>query len=414
MIKEKYVLRSKITELSVGNNQITAIKKSDTTKTGLRLYSDGCIGVAGAIGVFDENKLHDRAKQMLGFKIPYGCEPAGAVGKTVDLSGIFQLPEVEFVRRSEELLVMLSEKYPQFAFSHKITCEEREERLFNDNGADLTYRDKHTQAALLIKHKESNNMMDSIGVSVTRTFDLDDAFKTISETCDCYDEKTPLPDEKMPVVFLVDQQTIMSKFFFDLNGRAMGTGASIFTGKLGEKLFADDFSLQVKLDPLNEYKCFFDFEGTVLPDDRFDLIKNGVYLSPFSSKKIAKDYGYAPTGSASGDYDSVPKTSFETISIVSSGKTIKELLGGRKAIYAVIAGGGAYTPQGEFASPVQASFLFDGESLQGRLPQISIRSNVYDLFGKDFIGLATDGNSPNSPLKYLAVDMHVSQIGDWI
>ena len=414
MIKETYFYKTKETELSVTNNEITAIKKSDTAKTGLRLYDGGCIGVAGAIGAYDESKLIDRAKHMLSFKIPYDCEPAGGFSKTVDLSSSFAISEEEFVSTSEQLLSKLGKQYPHFAFSHKITCLESEKSLRNDLGANLSYKDKYIQAVFLIKHKESKNMMDSFGISVTRGYDLLDAFETVSETCAKYDEKLPVPEEKMPVVFLSNPETVLTKFYSDLNGRVMGTGASMFSGKLGEKLFSDAFSLCVKREPHEHYSCFFDAEGSVLPGDSFALIESGVLKSPYSSKKVAKEYGYAVTASAEGEYDSVPDASYESIAVQSSGKTISELLGGRKAVYVVFASGGDFTPQGEFASPVQSAFLFDGNDLLGRLPQISIRSNIYDMFGKDFIGLSSDGKSPLNPFKYLAVEMNVSTIDGWL
>ncbi|MCL2703760.1 MAG: metallopeptidase TldD-related protein [Defluviitaleaceae bacterium] len=414
MINELYSQKVKKTILSVTNNKITGILKSDTAKTGLRLYNDGIIGVAGAIGVYDEAKLANRAKQMLNFKVPYNCEPAGNIERTVDLSDSFALSDEDFIKTSETLLEKLAKQYPQFAVNHQIIYNETETRLRNSNGANLVFKDKTVKVVLLMKHKESKNMMDSLGISFSRGYDLDDVFNTVSQTCAGYEEKVSLPEEKMPVVFLYEHDDILAKFLTDLNGRMMGTGASLFTDKIGQKLFADDFSLCVERGPLDYYSSFFDAEGTVLPGDSFALIENGVLKSPYSSKKIAKEFGYAATGSAGGEYDSVPDTFPTSINVRASGKTIKELLGGRKAIYVVFASGGDFTPQGEYASPVQCAFLFDGARLLGRLPQISIRSNVFDMFGKDFIGLSADGLSKHNPFKYLAMDMNVVTIGGWL
>ena len=414
MIKEKYSIKLKTVTLSVTNTEVSAIQKSNTTKTGLRLYDNGCIGVAGAIGAYDEARLSGHAKQMLKFKVPYDCSPAKDIKRSLDLTDRFSLSDEDFVSKSEELLSMLAGKFPQFSFSHKIIYVESELALSNDCGADLVCRDKMVQAGLVIKHKKSKNLMDSTGVELARGFDVDAAFKAITETCGCFEEKIELPAEKMPVVMLHGPEILLVKFMTDLNGRAMGTGASMFNGKIGQKLFSDDFSLRVDRSTHETYNSFFDAEGAVLENDAFTLIENGIIKSPFSSGKIAKEYGYAVTGSAAGEYDSVPDTSYEGIKVKTSGKTIKELLNGRKAIYVVIAGGGDFTAQGEYASPVQAAFLFDGQNLLGRLPQLAIRSNIYDMFGKDFIGASSDGNSPGSPFKYLAIDMNVSKIGDWM
>jgi PmbA protein len=256
-------------------------------------------------------------------------------------------------------------------------------------------------------------MMDALAITLSRDYNLQDTFKALSLICSSYDEKVSLPNEKMPVVFLL-HDSILGKFSIDLNAHVLGSGASMFSEKIGQKLFADHFSLIVDRNSRDSYQCFFDAEGTMLPNDHFKLIENGVLLAPCTAKKVAKLYGYAKTGSASGDYDSVPDVLSGNVSVGTSGKTIKELLDGRIAVYVVISTGGDFTSQGEYAAPVQSAFLFDGDLLLGRLPQIAIRSNIFDIFGKDFIGLATDGVTPHGPLKYLAMNMNVDQIGDWL
>ena len=48
--------------------------------------------------------------------------------------------------------------------------------------------------------------------------------------------------------------------------------------------------------------------------------------------------------------------------------------------------GGGFSDTGEYAMPVQMSYLTDGEKILGRLPPFTMRSNLFDMFGKDFIG----------------------------
>lgn len=56
------------------------------------------------------------------------------------------------------------------------------------------------------------------------------------------------------------------------------------------------------------------------------------------------------------------------------------------AILVVVSSGGDFTPDGSFAAPVQVSFLFDGERIIGKLPEFTMRSNVYKMLGEDYIG----------------------------
>lgn len=40
--------------------------------------------------------------------------------------------------------------------------------------------------------------------------------------------------------------------------------------------------------------------------------------------------------------------------------------------------------------PVQLGYLCDGERLLGRLPEFTLVSNLFDMFGEDFIGVGCD------------------------
>lgn len=414
MIKETVTEKKKITKLSIVNNKISSVLKADDVKTGLRLYSDSCIGIAGAIGDYDENELYNRARNMLKYKIPYEPKPSADNVRTLDLTDKFTLGDDKFIRISEEFLEILKEKYPDFSYSNVIRFTETETSIKNDNGTDLLFKDKHIALELIMKHKNSANLMDGMGFNLTRMYSVDECLKAASETCEAYIEKIDLPIEsEMPVVFLYDFP-VMTKFITDLNGESFGTGTSLFSGKLGDKIFSDDFSMNIDRNPLNKYECFFDGEGTTLENDCFPLIENGILRSPYSSKKIAERYNLPITASASLNYDSVPDTAYEGINVKESNNTIKELLGGRKAVYVIDASGGDFTPQGEFASPVQIAYLFDGEKLLGRLPQLSINSNIFDMFGKDYIGVSKNGYTNNQPFKYFALNMKVKKIGGHI
>ena len=69
-------------------------------------------------------------------------------------------------------------------------------------------------------------------------------------------------------------------------------------------------------------------------------------------------------------------------------KSAKELLNGKLAIIPIQAFGGGFKEQGEYTMPVQIGLLTDGEKILGRVPPFSISTNMFDMFGKDFIGIA--------------------------
>jgi PmbA protein len=416
MIKEKVCIREKQIGLTVTNGKVSAVLRSNITKTGVRIYKDGCLGIAGAIGAHDENELAARAEKMIQFKLPYECVPAKEVKRSMDLSGVLCAADEEFVEMSGRVLEELGKRYPKFMFSNKMELVETQESLTNDAGLELTQKDRYIKIVLLIKHRDSKNLADGAGVMVSRTMDFNEIVRQMSRTCESYEEKADFSEkgERIPVVLLGLHEEFLMKFLTDLRGDVYGSGASLFSGKIGEKLFSDDFSLIVNRDAEKSFNTFFDGEGTLLQGDRFALIENGVLRAPYTSKRMAAQYHLPVTGSASMGYYSAPDATVAGISAARGNKTIKELLGGRKAIFAVQAAGGDFTPQGEYASPIQVAYLFDGEKTFGRLPQLSMSSNVGDMFGRGFIGASRDGDYPGSPFGYLAVEMDVKKIDGWL
>ncbi|MCL2171421.1 MAG: metallopeptidase TldD-related protein [Defluviitaleaceae bacterium] len=412
MIKETVCLKEKKVSLSITNSEISAILRSNTTKSGIRIYENDCLGIAGALGDYDDNDLTNKAKHMLKFKLPYTAAPAANIDNALDLSGELAISDEDFVKTCRELLAELSSKFPQFMLTHKMELLENETSINNTAGVNLSQKDRYLQLVLVMKYRQSKNLMDAYGVYVARSLDYKTTFDALSRTICAYEQKADFTDQKIPVI-VSNVWGLGSIFANELNGNVFGTGASLWAGKIGEKLFNDKFSLYVDRNAKKTRQTFFDGEGVVLPDDKFALIENGVLKSPYTTKMIAKQFNLPISGSAGLVYDAASGASPMSLAAGESEKTLKELLGGKQGIYIESASGGDFTPQGEFASPIQTAYFFDGDKLCGRLPQMAMSGNVTDMFGKDFIGVANHGAYPGDSDRYHVIEMDVKKIGDW-
>lgn len=96
------------------------------------------------------------------------------------------------------------------------------------------------------------------------------------------------------------------------------------------------------------------------------------------------------TGSAYRTHSDIPSNGNVNLRIQRSSKTIRELLGGRLSVVPVRYSGGGFNEKGDWVMPVQLAYLCDGESFLGRLPEFVLVSNMFDMFGKDFIGVGSD------------------------
>ena len=103
-----------------------------------------------------------------------------------------------------------------------------------------------------------------------------------------------------------------------------------------------------------------------------------------------REYNIPHTGPAYDSFSDIPGAGGLNLRIARSGKTVKELLDGRLCVVPVDFTSSGFNEKGEYTMLIQNSLLFDGEKVLGRLPEFKIASTVFDMFGKDFIGVSSD------------------------
>ena len=190
-------------------------------------------------------------------------------------------------------------------------------------------------------------------------------------------------------------------------GDLYAAGASLLSGKLGEKVFSDKLTLKADMNLHTAPNgCFFDAEGCVAPDMRPSLVENGVLKGLLTTKKTAAAYGLPNLGTAAATYDGVPDMDLPGLYAEPTAKSLKELVPG-KAVLVVVAAGGDATPEGHFATPVQMAYLMENGELVGRLPDITISGDFFDLLGKDYVGTSHD--DPIEGFNFSAFEMDVDK-----
>lgn len=410
MIKEQFTIIEKSMSVNLVQTEIESVRRKDLKRTGIRMFDGRHIGIAGALGSFNTGELEKRAVSALDNRIPYPFEQAGdnvnQYSSKNEMMHENQLPD-----EVDSLVTYLRKTHPEFSFSNKLQLKTLNISLSNSQNLKLDYKVNYLSAAVLIKHKSSASIIDGAVSWTGRFYDRSEVLRLFDEYCQAYLNPVDLPkDPILPVVFLTSETRPLSKIVQNLNGLHYGSGSSIFSGKIGEKLFSEHFSLDHLLDPEQRIGPFFDVEGTVNPGYTYPMISEGVLKAVYTDKKTAHEYELPLTGSASGTFDSVPTVGLIDAHIRPTDKTAAELLQGKPAIFVSMAAGGDFTPDGDFASPVQMAYLFDGKRLIGRLPELQIHSNMYKMFGDDFTGVSCDQWSSMSEDRYLIMNMAVRKI----
>ena len=388
--------------LNVTAGRIDSYREIEKTTGTVRVYENGCIGVAGCLGEPDEERLTEQAKEALSFGIPYPCALEEALEiEERDEEEILPIPEL--IPTMQDFLDRLAALCPKFAFSHKITLADHFKEYRNSRGRHLVSAGRSFEIGLIAQNRGSGNLFDTFFVWSGKHFDQDAVLAYFKEQYDAYFTPADLEPGRYPVVSVSGELygASMRHFIGDL----YAAGASLLSGKLGEKVFSDKLTLRDDLNPkTTDGACFFDAEGCVAEQYRPTLIENGVLKALLTTKKTAELYGLPNSGNADAPYDGVPGIGFHRPYLEPTAKTLSELVPG-KAILMVIASGGDMTPEGHFATPVQMAYLLEDGRIKGRLPELNIGSNFFDMFGRDYIGTVRDVPYRNSSLVAVMMDV---------
>lgn len=409
MVKELYIVKEKEISLNVTQSKIDSIKRKEITKSGCRIYKDGYIGIAGTLGEATSDTWK-KAEESLKNKVPYEFEPCKNMKRIRDLR-VDNMSIEQFINVAEEFLEVLREEYSNFIFSNKMKLIEKEVTLKNDVGLDLKNIDRYFQTELIVKEKESINIIDTDLSANSRTFNKEDLLKLAKETLGNYTNIVSIPKKKKATI-IARPLELINKIVSELDGSKLGSGASIFNDKINEKVFSEDFTLYLDRSDENIMVPFFDSEGSILEDDKLKLIDEGVIKLGYTDKRTADKYKVKNTAAASSEYDevsSISKLSYNEniFSVKLSNKTLAEIVGDRDAIYVAVMDGGDCTNEGIFSSPVQSAYLVSGGKVVGRLPEFNIRGSIYDMFGKDYLGASKEKYYTGENLMVLNMEVTV-------
>lgn len=386
---QKEYINRKTSSLSINvvATEVESLRKVVESTCTVRVYDNGCIGVAGQIGNACASGVENDAVENLALGIAYPCDFAKDVNMNVDARKNI-VDEDKFVQVAKSLLAKLRKEVPDFLFSNKIQYFTSETEYKNTQNTSLSYKGNEMVLVLCVKSKSSANIMDFAYVVDTDVYDENKAVEDVKLLCEAYNNVLPWQDGKYPVI--AEQQLYCGSYVLDnFDGENYATGASLFKDMLGKKVFNEKVTLAVNNELPNS--AFFDAEGTVCDEKNGTLIRNGVFERVIANKKIAAQYGLPRLGNSVSTYDTIPQGSARGVEFKNTAERIRDLIGNQKAIYVLDASGGDMTTSGDFATPCEVALLVENGKFVGRLPKLNIFGNVKEFLGDDFIGASDKG-----------------------
>lgn len=385
-MKEKYTYRCVSAQVRFQENAIETFAKNTEISYSFRVQKDGYLGVYYQEGEMTDEEGYRLATENLKRKRPYKYAPETGVRER-DKSEQ-EMSDRELLDFGRELITTLHEKYPDFTLSGSLHSSREESGMYNDAGLSYRNRDCTYGMDIIFKHKDSKDLMDGSFSYGFRKLEKEKAYRTADNYLSAFVKTAELPEEliiQMPVYGFI------GKLVNQLEGENMARGTSLLAGRIGEKVFSEKLTLYNDRSDLTTWATpFFDGEGVVMEGDRQVFIDKGVVVRAYADKATAERYGIEHTATAGRVFADIPTNGNFSGYIERSEKTTKELLQGRLSVVPLYYDGGGFNEKGDYVMPVQRAYLCDGEKLIGMLPEFTMTSNLFDMFGDDFIGIGSD------------------------
>ena len=388
MIKENIIIKNSNVTVAVAGSEVTSLRIIEEYKKGYRVYENGLIGISGSEDKTSDEIMWKKAIDNLANEVTYPYPVTSNINHNIRCVEN-QMTNKEFFESVKHLIATLSKRFPDFIFSNMISMEETTTILTNECNTHLENYDKFYHIAIIVKDKSSSNVFDATIAYDTRRFNEEEIVKNAELILAPYHNVVDIEDGEYVVFGNIYE--FGRKLITDLAADSCMSGSSMFSNKIGQKIFSEKFTLFADRNPASAIAVsFFDDEGTVNENFRYPLIKEGVFIGPSTSKRDAFKYNLPNTGQAEGQYDGLPSVSPYNVLVAKNDMTIAEITKNQKGVLIAVASGGDATPTGEFSTPVQLGYLVENGKIIGRLPEINVSGNLFRMFNEDYVGMPRD------------------------
>lgn len=413
-MNKEYIINSKYAKtLNVVGGKVNSVRVVEERQNTARVYSDGKIAVAGGLGELTPEKLEIIAKAKLlpeniSQAIPYIENLGGKVEKTVVRAKAAD--PAKLLAAGKRLTAKVAKACPKFNVGGKIIYSERSGSYKNGNGRNLSYGCSSVGVSFTLKDKQSSNILDAGFDAETARYGKSFEDKVVRDVAMLHDnffaEKIKLEDGEYPVI--LQGLNIFGHIIKDFIAEYYVSGGSLFKNKLGERVFNEKLSVYVDRNPSTNYNCaFYDSEGEIASNYRVPLIQEGKLKTLLTTKNTAAMFNLPVSKTTGADYDGIPSLSLPGLYIQDSVADLAQLTKDQKAVYIMMESGGDITTEGVIGMPVMLAFLVENGKIIGRVEEFNASGNVFDMLGKDFVGVSKKDVFESSDVKPIVTKMKI-------
>lgn len=368
----------------------------------VRAIKDGKLGFAGSrdtsvegvdrLVTFAEHSLEVGDTTPVRFPKKANAPVDAASLESFD-EGTAKLGVAELVAFGQEVMTPLRERFPEVVFDVVVRRAIGRTELVNSAGAEVAHqRTVFSVGVEANRTQDADVLMDytSVAAPARRDVDPQAVIAPLVQRLAWAERTVELAPGRMPVLFTPPGSLLLwGPLLEGLSGKTVMMGTSPLRDKLGLRIL--DPRVTVTDDGLlvrGLGSSPFDDEG--VPRQRTPLVDAGVLRSFVHDLETAVATGQAPTGNGErGGVTGKPGPGFSSILVQGGEKTWEELLRGIDRgllVHSVVGMGQGNTLPGTFSNPIDVAYAIEGGKVTGRVKDVSIAGNVYDLLGPAHLG----------------------------
>jgi PmbA protein len=380
-------LENETTTVEYEANRLKTSSVTETRGTAVRVLRGGRLGFSASSDPKAVKNLAANVLESASYGDPISLSfppvrPAAQV-QTYDPT-IVDLPIARLVELGREVLEILLPVEPEARINLVVERSVQSLRIRNHTGAEIAFQRSPLSISVELSRVEGDDVLilyDQVGMTL---WDEDYLLfaRLLAEKIGQAKHITTLRSGKMPVLFTpAGTLALLLPLNEGLNGKNVYKGISPMAGKIGEKLFddkltlVDDGTLPGKIG-----SAPFDDEG--VPHQRSLLVERGVLKSFYYDLKTAALFGVESTGNGSRSLFTPPEPALTNLLIEPGETALADLIAGLDEgliVDTLLGLGQGNIISGAFSNPLSLAFKIEKGRIVGRVKDVSIAGNVYDL-----------------------------------
>ncbi len=401
---EVYQVKSQSRPVFFEGNRLKQLESSQSEGTALRIWRNGCPGLAVAYGQVAAETLIDKAISLSEINPPETVELTEGKASATSNKNIYPpigetLPVEYLIELGQNAIAKIRDFYPETVCSGEWECETETTTLVNTKALSCEYTETSFSYYLgveLVRGEDFLGIYDGEYTIETPESNLDSPEVRCEHIVDgivkrlewAQNNAKPLTG-KVPVLFSANAASLLwDVVAMALNGKRVIEGSSPWSDAVGKLVVSPRLTIQQQ-PHLLPYRCPFDDEGT--PTQTLKLITAGKLEQFYCDRVIGRQLGLKTTGNGfRPDLGSYPTPGLVNCTIQPGTGSLFDLIKqlDQGIVVDQILGGGADI-SGDFSINVDLGYRVEKGKIVGRVKDTAIAGNIYTIL-KEIVALGED------------------------